>query len=87
MQNLTILILKNDTILITEYEPVESEIGGPDCLLTNPVQMLVTDSNTYDMKRWISFTDDRKFKIHSDFILTMAEPKPDQIELYLKTIK
>lgn len=87
MQNLKILILKNDAILITEVEEVETELGGPDCKLINLCQMLVSNENTYDMKKWPVFTDQRTLMIHSDSIFTIIDPKPDQIELYLKTIK
>ena len=87
MQNLKILLLKNDTILVTEIHEVESELGEPDCKLVNPCQMFVSDATTYDMRRWPVFTDQRELKIHSDSILTIVDPKPDQIELYLKAIK
>jgi hypothetical protein len=67
MQNLKILILKNDSILITEID--------------------VSDAATYDMRKWPVFTDQKELMIHSDSIFTIVDPKPDQIELYLKTIK
>lgn len=88
MQNLKILILKNDSILITEVHEVEgAELGEPDCKLVNPCQMLVSDSSNFDMRRWPVFTDQRELKIHSDSIFTIVDPKPDHIEHYLKTIK
>ena len=88
MQNLKILILKNDSILMTEIHEVGGvELGEPDCKLVNPVQMLVSDSTTFDMRKWPVFTDQRELKIHSDSIFTIVDPKPDQIEIYLKTIK
>lgn len=87
MQNLKILILKNDAILISEVHEVDTELGEPDCKLVNPCQMLVSDYSTYDMKRWPVFTDQKELMIHSDSIFTIVDPKPDQIELYLKTIK
>ena len=87
MQNLKILLLKNDTILVTEIHEVESELGEPDCKLVNPCQMFVSDATTYNMRRWPVFTDQRELKIHSDSIFTIVDPKPDQIEKYLKAIK
>ena len=87
MQNLKILLLKNDTILVTEIHEVESELGEPDCKLVNPCQMFVSDATTYDMRRWPVFTDQRELKIHSDSIFTIVVPKPDQIEKYLMAIK
>lgn len=87
MKNLKILILKNDTILITEIDEVDSELGEPDCKLINPCAMFISDASSYYMKKWPVFVDQREIMIHSDSILTIVDPKPDQIELYLKTIK
>ena len=87
METVKILILKNDAILITEVEEVESELGGPDCKLINPCQMLVSNATTYELNRWPVFTDQKELMIHSDSIFTIVDPKPDQVELYLKTIK
>jgi hypothetical protein len=87
MQNLKILILKNDAILISEVHEVDAELGDPNCKLVNPCQMLVSDSNNYDMRKWPVFTDQKEIMINSDSIFTIIDPKVDQIELYLKTIK
>lgn len=88
MQNLKILVLKNDSVLITEVHEVEgADIGEPDCKLVNPCQMLISSDGSSLMKRWPVFTDQRELKIHSDSIFTIVDPRSDQIELYLKTIK
>jgi len=87
MENLKILILKNDSILISEIEEVESELGGPDCKLINPCQMFVSNETTYELKKWPVFTNQRELMIHSDSIFTIVDPKQDQVQLYLKTIK
>lgn len=90
MQNLKTLVLKVDgAILISEIKEVESyEIGEPDCVLVNPCQMAInTDTSEVKMWKWPVFTDQREIRIHSDSILTIVEPKTEQIELYLKTIK
>lgn len=87
MENLKILILKNDSILVTEVHEVDAELGDPNCKLVNPCQMFVSDATTYEMRKWPVFTDQRELMIHSDSIFTIIDPKPDQIELYLKTIK
>lgn len=87
MENLKILVLKNDYILVTEVHEVDAELGDPNCKLVNPCQMSVSDATTYEMRKWPVFTDQRELMIHSDSIFTIIDPKPDQIELYLKTIK
>ena len=87
MENLKILILKNEKILITEVHEVDGELGEPDCKLVNPCQMFVSNDSNYDMRIWPCFTNQRELKIHSDSIFTIVDPKPDQIKLYLETIK
>jgi hypothetical protein len=88
MQNLKILLLKNNTILVTEIHEVGgAELGEPDCKLVNPVEMSKQPFGEYTVKRWPDFTDQKEIKIHSDSILTIVDPKSDQIEQYLKAIK
>ncbi len=40
-RNVKCLLLKVDTVLITEIIEVGSEIGEPDCKLINPYEFLV----------------------------------------------
>lgn len=88
MQNVKILILKNDAILISEVHQVDAELGEPDWKLVNPCQMRISDQATYDMRRWPVFTDQKEFMIQSDSVFTVIEKvKVEQIELYLKAIK
>ncbi len=90
MQNLKSLVLKIDgSILISEIKAVENnDIGEPDCSLINPCQMAINyDTLEVKMWKWPVFTDQREIRIHSDSILTIVDPKPEHIELYLKTIK
>jgi hypothetical protein len=88
MQNLKILLLKTDTILVTEVHEVEgSDMGEPDCKLVNPCSMQKDAGGAYYMTKWPDYSDQKELKIHSDSILTIVDPKPDQIELYLKAIK
>lgn len=90
MENLKTLVLKVDgAIIVSEVREVEgSDLGEPDCVLVNPCQMAV-DVNIKEVRmwKWPVFTDQREIRIHSDSILTIVDPKPEHIELYLKTIK
>ena len=75
------LLLKVDTVLITEIVEVGSELGEPDCKLINPYQFFSKD----DLRRWTEdITDQTEFMIHSDSILTIADPTPEIIEKYLE---
>jgi hypothetical protein len=87
MQNLKILILKNEKILVTEVHEVESELGEPDCKLVNPCEMFVSSKDVWEMKTWPCFTNQRELKIHSDSIFSIVDPTPEQIQLYIETIK
>ena len=74
------LLLKVDTVIITEIVEVVSELGEPDCKLINPYEF--TDDER--LIPWPEVTNQRELMIHSDSILTIVDPKPELIEEYLK---
>lgn len=79
-----ILLLPNNDILISEIQEVGSELGQPDCRLINPY--LVIDSDA--IKPWLSgVTNQGDFMIHSDKIVTIAEPKPTLLQKYEELTK
>ena len=80
-RNVKCLLLKVDTVLITEIVEVGSELGEPDCKLINPYQFFGVD----DLLPWKEeVTNQTEFMIHSDSILTIAEPTPEIVEKYLE---
>jgi len=79
------LLLKNDTVLISEIVEVGSELGEPDCKLTNPFR-LVNQSNTYVLEPWIDYSNQNEFMIHSDSILTIVDPTADLLSKYFELI-
>ena len=79
-QKVKCLLLKVDAILITEIVEVGSELGEPDCKLINPYQFFGEDY----LRRWPEVTNQTEFMIHSDSIITIAEPTPEIIEKYLE---
>jgi hypothetical protein len=79
------LLLKNDTVLISEIVEVGSELGEPDCKLTNPFK-LVNQSDTYVLEPWIEYTNQNEFMIHSDSILTIVDPTADLLSKYFEMI-
>jgi len=74
------LLLKVDTILVTEIIEVGSELGEPDCKLINPYEFFSED----DMKPWPEVTNQTELMIHSDSILTIVDPTPEIIKKYLE---
>jgi len=74
------ILLKVDTVLITEIIEVGSELGEPDCKLINPYEFFSVD----DMKPWPEVTNQTELMIHSDSILTIVDPTPEIIKKYLE---
>jgi len=74
------LLLKVDTVLVSEIEEVPSELGEPDCKLINPYEV----DDTYELQPWPEVTNQKELMIHSDSILTVVDPTPEIIEKYLK---
>ena len=79
-RNVKCLLLKVDTVLITEIVEIGSELGEPDCKLINPYQFFSID----DMRPWPEVTNQTELMIHSDSILTIAEPTPEIFAKYLE---
>jgi hypothetical protein len=79
------LLLKNDVVVVSEIVEVGSELGEPDCKLTNPYK-LIGESNTQFLEPWITFTDQTEIMIHSDSILTIVEPTEKITKLYLDLV-
>ena len=79
-KNIKCLLLKVDTVLITEIVEVGSELGEPDCKLINPYEFLSVDN----MIPWPEITNQTEIMIHSYSILTIVDPIPEIIEKYLE---
>ena len=76
-----ILVLMNNTSLITRVEEISSELGEPDCRLIKPY---LIDSQL-DISPWLSeLTNLDEFMISSDKILTLIEPKKSLLDKYLE---
>mgnify|MGYP001196011238 FL=1 len=84
------LLLKNGDIIISEIIEVDTELGGPDCKLINPVKMTEVisknNNNDYDMASWLDFTAQNEMMIHSDSIMTIVAPTSAILSKYLDMI-
>jgi hypothetical protein len=76
------ILLKVDIILITEIIEMDAELGDPNCKLINPYQFFENG----EMKEWPEVSNQRELMIHSDSILTIADPKPEIVEKYFELI-
>tara|TARA_B100000214_G_C23947778_1_gene618838 strand:+ start:1435 stop:1689 length:255 start_codon:yes stop_codon:yes gene_type:complete len=83
MDDVKVLVLEHFT-LITQIDEVSGELGSPDCKLTEP--MVLGDQDT--MSPWlVNVTSQNVFMIHSDKILTIAEPNSKLKEKYETLVK
>ena len=83
-ENLKILILLNNQTVISEIEEVQSELGEPDCKLTEP--FTINEDGT--LSPWLlDITNQNTFMISSDKILTLVDPKPTLLEKYQDLLK
>ena len=71
MKNVKVLCLTNNQILISQIEEVTSELGEPDCKLTEP--FVICDDGSFTP--WLlNYTNENEFMISSDKLLTITDP-------------
>ena len=75
-----VIIFQTGGTLISVLEEAPSaDIGEPDCILVSPFNIMPDGT----LQPWLGdLTSDNKFKIHSDKMLTIAEPTAKIKELY-----
>jgi len=78
-----ILMLKLGIILVASIEDIGSELGEPDCKLTNPFTLTQNVDGKWNvLQPWPEFTSQRTAVIHSDSILTIVEPTKELIQKF-----
>ena len=78
-----VLLLTNQTILISEIDEVLADIGQPDCKLINPC--VIIDGK---VSKWISdLTPNNEMFMSSDKILTLVDPSQHILKEYIKLVK
>jgi hypothetical protein len=90
MKIIKLVLLTNNQILISQIEEVTSELGEPDCKLTNPY--LVKNNPISEQQKVLEpflsgFTKQDTFMISSDKILTLSDPTSTLLEKYQDLIK
>ena len=79
-----LIVLVNQQRLVSQIEEIGSDIGQPDCKLTEP--FIVGDNNT--LSPWlVESTNQSVFMLSSDKILTLVDPKPTLLEKYQDLLK
>ena len=70
---------------MTQVEEVQSELGGPDCKLTEP---FVYDQENEVLSPWLlNITTQNTFMLSSDKILTLVEPNSKIVKKYESVIE
>tara|TARA_R100000664_G_scaffold29231_1_gene40995 strand:+ start:14 stop:277 length:264 start_codon:yes stop_codon:yes gene_type:complete len=83
-ENLKILILTNNQKVISQIDEVSSELGEPDCKLTEP--FVINDDGT--LSPWLlDITTQNTFMISSDKILTLVQPNSKLVKKYEDVIE
>ena len=78
-----VLLLTNQTILISEIDEVLADIGQPDCKLINPC--VIIDGK---VSKWMSdLTPNKEMFMSSDKILTLVDPSKNILAEYKKIIQ
>jgi len=72
-----IILFKNNLVLIARLEEVGSEMGEPDCKLTDPYEL-----KGEFLESWPSFSMQRSMMVHSDSFLTILEPDKNHLDKY-----
>ena len=77
-----VLLLTNQTILISEIDEVLAEIGQPDCKLINPC--IIIDGK---VSKWMpDLTPNTEMFMSSDKILTLVDPSKHILNEYRKVV-
>lgn len=80
-QAVMLILLTNNTFLISNVEEVVADLGQPDCKLINPYVI----ENGNNLTPWLTeFTRTNELMISSDKILTIVEPKKTLLDKYLE---
>ena len=72
-------------MIVTQVEEVQSELGGPDCKLTEP---FVYDEENDVLSPWLlNITTQNTFMLSSDKILTLVDPNSKIVKKYESVIE
>ena len=81
IEKLSLMVLLNGQKILSQVEEVQSELGEPDCKLTEPFvvrtseEKITLQEGVITLAPWlVGFTNQNSFMLSSDKILTIVEP-------------
>ena len=93
IKNLKLLVLMNNQMILSQIEEVSSELGEPDCRLTEPFILTTSDQKitikegVLVLSPWLlNFTNQNVFMISSDKILTIVDPNNKLTKKYTEML-
>ena len=85
LENLKLLVLTNNQIILTQIEEVSTDLGEPDCKLIEP---FILNQSDLSLSPWlIDYSSQNTYMIHSDKILTIADPNSKLKTKYESLVK
>ena len=82
MQNLKLLLLKNNSYVIAQVEEIVADYGMPNCKLVSPYEVV----SEVDLRRWPCYTDQEEVLFSSDNIMTIISPCADVVKAYIDMV-
>lgn len=82
MQNLKLLLLKNDSYVVAQVEEIVADYGMPNCKLVSPYEVFPG----VVLKPWPCYTDQEEVLFSSDNILTIVSPSADVVKAYIDMV-
>ena len=89
MQNLKLLLLKNNSYVVAQVEEIVADYGMPNCKLIQPFSVNgIWDPETgkVDLQPWPCYTDQEEVLFSSDNILTIISPNADVVKAYIDMV-
>lgn len=81
--NIAILHLVSNDYVICDLEMLEEE---PCYFLKNAQRITENNKGELEFNKYPSYTEDEGCLLHTDKIITMADPEPRIVESYMKVI-
>jgi len=85
---INIIVLQTGETIISQMDRLSVDIGEPDYLLVEPFLISRKLEQIITFSPWlIDYTNQNKFRVSSEKMITIAEAKPSMVEKYKNLLK